>query len=205
MELKSNMNPGSEEPVTEQDFVNMSDASLVVAVGRWNEQALREIYVRHGGAVFALAKRVTRDPALAEEITQEIFVRLWKEPERFDPQRGSLRTYLLMQTHRRSVDLVRSEQARRDREEREAQLDPSRITGLSNELADLADQLAVQDALAELPREEREAIELAYFEGLTYKEVARRLEQPEGTIKTRIRTGLRRMNEKMAKWKTVEQ
>ncbi len=199
------MNPGSEEPVTEQDFVNMSDASLVVAVGRWNEQALREIYVRHGGAVFSLAKRVTRDPALAEEITQEIFVRLWKEPERFDPQRGSLRTYLLMQTHRRSVDLVRSEQARKDREEREAQLDPSRITGLSNELADLADQLAVQDALAELPREEREAIELAYFEGLTYKEVARRLEQPEGTIKTRIRTGLRRMNEKMAKWKTVEQ
>jgi RNA polymerase sigma-70 factor (ECF subfamily) len=194
----------SEELVTRPELHDTSDAALVLAVARYHQDALAEIYRRHGGAVYALAKRVTRDDQLAEEVTQELFVRLWNEPERFDPDRGTLRTFLLMQTHRRAVDLVRSEEARRRRELRDAE---PRLRGhydLDHELGDLADREAIREALEQLPQDERIAIELAYFRGLTYHEVAERLETPEGTIKTRIRSGLRRMNQALAKWKVVE-
>ena len=85
-----------------------SDAALVVAIGRWSEEALAEVYRRHGGAAYALARRLLNDKELAEEILQEVFLRLWNTPERFDSERGSLRSYLLAQTHGRSVDLLRS-------------------------------------------------------------------------------------------------
>ena len=95
-----------------------SDASLAICIGRWQEEALAEAYRRHGGIVFGLARRLLFDNVLAEEVTQEVFVRLWHEPERFDPERGSLRTYLLTMAHGRAVDLLRSERSRRAREER---------------------------------------------------------------------------------------
>ena len=94
-----------------------SDANLVVAVGRWHQQALAEIYRRHGGAVHALARRILRSDPPAEEITQEVFLDLWKNPEKFDAQRGTLRSFLLARTHGKSVDFVRSEVSRRKREE----------------------------------------------------------------------------------------
>ena len=100
------------------DLRETSDAALVVAIGRWREDALAEVYRRHGGADFALARRLLNDRELAEEILQEVFLRLWNAPERFDSERGSLRSYLLAQIHGRSVDLLRSETSRRRREER---------------------------------------------------------------------------------------
>src|SRR4051812_50217742 len=98
----------------------MSDAALVVAVGRWRNDALAEIYRRHAGAVYALARRVLNDITDAEEVVQEVFLRLWNAPEKFDPERGSLRSYLLAQCHGRAVDLLRADTSRRRREEREA-------------------------------------------------------------------------------------
>ncbi len=189
---------------TEPQLHEMSDASLVVAVARYNQDALAEIFRRHGGAVHALAKRVTRDQALAEEVTQELFVRLWNEPERYDPARGTLRTFLLMQTHRRSVDVIRSEEARRRREQNESASIAATSYDIDHEFGDLADREAIREAFKILPQDERRAIELAFYHGLTYREVAQRLEQPEGTVKTRIRTGLRRMNEALVSWKVVE-
>ncbi len=110
--------------MTERELRRASDGTLVVAVGRWHPEALAETYRRHGGSVYALAQRLLRNPSLAEEVTQEVFLRLWDRPERFDVNRGSLRSFLLADTHGRSVDLIRAEGARRGREERQAKLAP---------------------------------------------------------------------------------
>ncbi len=180
------------------DLSEAGDAALVVAIGRWREDALAEVYRRHGGAAFALARRLLNDRQLAEEVLQEVFLRLWKTPERFDPERGSLRSYLLAQTHGRAVDLLRSETSRRRREEREARESPAFGDDIEREVIDLTVSEKVKEVVAGLPTDERQAIELAYFGGHTYRQVAVMLEAPEGTVKSRIRTGLRRLRKDLA-------
>lgn len=171
-----------------------ADAELVELVGGRHQGALAEVYRRHSGPVFGLAKRLLRDPDLAEEIVQEVMLRLWNNPEKFDPTRGSLRSYLLSHTHGRSVDLIRSESARRIREEREAKLAIQAGLSLEEEVWEMALADHVRNALSELDDPERKAIELAYFGGYTYRQVAELLETPEGTVKSRIRSGLQRLN-----------
>jgi RNA polymerase sigma-70 factor, ECF subfamily len=171
----------------------LSDAQLVVLVARFRDDALAEVYRRHSGAVFALARRVSADAGAAEDVTQEVFVRLWDQPDRFDPDRGSLRSFLLAQCHGRAVDYVRSRTARARREERDARETASAGYDLEHEVWDLAVADQVHQAVASLPSDERSAIQLAYFEGHTYREVASLLDQPEGTVKSRIRSGLRKM------------
>jgi RNA polymerase sigma-70 factor (ECF subfamily) len=179
--------------VSDQEFREASDAQLVVAVGRFHQGALAEAYRRHAGAAFGLALRITNDRALGEEVVQEVFLRLWNDPEKFDPARGTLRAYLLAQTHGRSVDLVRSESSRRLREERGARRERGIDYDLEREVWDLALAEQLRDALGTLSDDERSAIELAYFGGHTYREVATLLGQPEGTVKSRIRSGLGRL------------
>ena len=179
--------------MSREELATASDAALVLAIGRWRQDALAEAYRRHAGAVFGLASRVLGDRALAEEVVQEVFLRLWDTPDRFDPERGSLRSYLLAQCHGRSVDIVRSEQSRRNREERDHRRTAEAGYDLEHEVMDLAVGEQVREALEGLPVEERRAIELAYFGGHTYREVADILGQPEGTVKSRIRSGLRRL------------
>jgi RNA polymerase sigma-70 factor, ECF subfamily len=170
-----------------------SDTALVLAVARYRQEVLAETYRRHAGSVFALAKRVIGDPVLAEEVVQEVFLRLWNDPDKFDPSRGSLRSYLLAQTHGRAVDLLRSEGSRRRREETEARQAAESGYDIEHEVWDLDLAEHVKKAVAVLPEDERRAIQLAYFGGHTYREVATLLDQPEGTVKSRIRAGLKRM------------
>jgi len=171
----------------------MGDAALVVAIGRWRQDALAEAFRRHAGAVHALARRVLIDDAAAEEVVQEIFLRLWNSPDRFDPDRGTLRSFLLAQSHGRAVDILRSDVSRRRREEKEARVTAEAGYDIEHEVWDLAVADHVKEAVADLPLDERRAIELAYFGGHSYREVAELLGAPEGTVKSRIRSGLRRM------------
>ncbi len=174
-------------------MAELSDAQLVVGIARCRDDALAEVYRRHGGAVFGLARRLCGDPAEAEDVVQDVFLRLWNQPDRFDAARGSLRTFLLAQAHGRAVDLVRSRMARRRREALDARSTANAAYDLEHEVWDLAVADQVARAVGQLPDDERRAIELAYFEGNTYREVAELLAQPEGTVKSRIRSGLRRM------------
>ena len=176
-----------------EELQEASDGTLVLAIARYQQRALAEAYRRHGGAVFALARRLLGDQALAEEVVQEVFLRLWTQPDRFDAERGTLRSFLLAQSHGRAVDLLRSETSRRRREEREARQAAEAGYDIEREVLDLAMGDHVKQVLERLPAEERRVIELAYFGGLTYREVATKLDQPEGTVKSRIRAGLRRM------------
>jgi RNA polymerase sigma-70 factor (ECF subfamily) len=194
--------PGRSAPkkssMTIEQLQEASDASLVVSIGRYHEDALAEVYRRHAGAVFALARRLLADRTLAEEIVQEVFLRLWNDPDRFDPDRGSLRSYLLAQCHGRSVDLIRSESSRRRREEKELTLAAEAGYDLEHEVWDMAVAERVKATLQTLPEGEREAILLAYFGGHTYREVADLLGTPEGTVKSRIRSGLKKMRGELA-------
>jgi RNA polymerase sigma-70 factor (ECF subfamily) len=176
------------------DFSTASDASLVISISRWEEAALAEVYRRHAGAVYGLARRVLTNVQVAEEVVQDIFLRLWSNPQRFDPARGSLRSFLLTQTHGRAVDLLRSESARRLREEREVRQSAVAGYDIEHEVWDLTVAEQLREVVTALPAAERAAIELAYFGGHTYREVATILAEPEGTIKGRIRTGLQRMH-----------
>ncbi len=170
-----------------------SDAGLVFAIARYQQDALAEAYRRHAGAVFALARRVSNDETLAEEVVQEIFLRLWNSPDRFDPERGTLRSFLLAQGHSRAVDAVRSESSRKRRETADLHRTAESGYDVEREVWDLAVADNVKAVVNELPVDERRAIELAYFGGHSYREVAAMLSQPEGTVKSRIRNGLRRM------------
>jgi RNA polymerase sigma-70 factor (ECF subfamily) len=176
-----------------REYTEASDASLVVSIGRYQQAALAEAYRRHAGATFGLAKRLLSDHSRAEEVVQEVFVRLWNEPNRYDPERGSLRSFLLAHTHGRAVDLIRADVSRRTREEREAREQADGGYDVAREVWDMALAGHVRDAMESLQPGEREAIELAYFGGLTYKEVAEKLGEPEGTVKSRIRSGLKRL------------
>jgi RNA polymerase sigma-70 factor (ECF subfamily) len=179
-------------------FDDVSDAALAMSIARYDHGALAEVYRRHAGAVFGLARRLLVEPALAEEIVQEVFLRLWNDPTRFDPERGTMRSFLLTQTHGRAVDALRADVSRREREERDARRTASSGPDIEREVWDLTTAERVRESLAALPSDEREAIELAYWGGYTYREVAVRLDAPEGTIKSRIRSGLRRLRSELA-------
>jgi RNA polymerase sigma-70 factor (ECF subfamily) len=157
-----------------------------------DESALGDCYDQYASFVYGLVLRVVRDPKAAEDVTQDVFLYLWEKPGCFDPGKGGLRTWLGTLAHRRAVDHVRREEARRRRDE----LERTRLTSTPDveEMA-LALMTAerVRAALEELPPEQREAIRLAYFEGKTYREVAVVMGIPEGTAKSRLRLALRRV------------
>lgn len=169
---------------------NHDDATLAARISDGDQRALETVFELYGGAVRSMALRVLKNESLAEDTVQEVFVGLWNSPDRFDPGRGSLRTFLITLAHRRAVDAVRSEQARFNREEKVPDDVPSSI---DEEVWSRAVSETVRDAVAALDHGEREAISLAYFGGLTYVDVAKRLGLPEGTVKSRIRSAMKRL------------
>ena len=176
-----------------RDHAHLSDEALVALVARGHESALAELYDRLGRAAYGLAYRILRDEALAEDAVQEAFLGLWRGAGSFIPERAKASTWILTLVHRRAVDLVRREQRRRAEPIEGA---PEPAVGSAEEAAWLRlDRERVQDALAQLPDQQREAIELAYYGGYTQSELAERLGQPLGTIKSRMFSGLTRLRE----------
>ena len=171
-----------------------SDVGDLLEVVRRDQSALARIYARLGNAVYGLSRQVLKDEGLAQDVTQEIFLRLWNEPQRFDPQRGSLRSFLLREAHSRSIEKVRSEEARRQRESRSEFRDRPVHRDTEDDVITSLTSTEVRNALSQLPDAERSAIVLAYYGGHSYREVASVLGAPEGTIKSRIRSGLLKLS-----------
>jgi RNA polymerase sigma-70 factor, ECF subfamily len=172
---------------------HFSDEALVLLAARSEQSALAELYDRYGRAAYGLALRVLRDEALAEDAVQEAFLAVWRTASRFVPERGKASTWILTLVHRRAVDVVRREERRRADSLEHA---PEQGGGAVDEDVWLRLQRErVQEALRQLPDAQREALELAYYGGFSQSELAERLGQPLGTIKSRMFAGLTRMRE----------
>ena len=176
-----------------RDLAHLSDEALVLLAARSQQTALAELYDRYGRPAYGLALRVLRDEALAEDAVQEAFLGVWRNASRFVPERGTASTWILTLVHRRAVDLVRREERRRA-DPLEPAAEPS--SGSVDDEAWLRLQRErVQAALRQLPDQQREALELAYYGGFTQSELAERLGLPLGTIKSRVFAGLARLRE----------
>jgi RNA polymerase sigma-70 factor (ECF subfamily) len=169
-----------------------TDAALVTRVRAGDARALETLYRRHVAACTATARRVVLNPHVAEEVVQDVFLRYWKAPERFDEARGSLRGFLVTSAQNGAIDVLRSDRTRRVRDDRHGRAQTT-VTDTVDEALRRRDSAAVRSAVLRLNDQERAAVVLAYFGGYSYREVARLVGLPEGTVKTRIRNGLRRL------------
>lgn len=181
----------------------VSDVDLVRAIADGRPAALEEIYSRYGRIVFSLARRIVVDNGLAEDVAQEVFLALWRDPAKFDMSRGAFGTWLLALTHHRAVDAVRREESVRRRRNRVAeQVASGALTDVPPAVVDQAWGALRRDrvklALGNLPEPQREAITLAYYGGYTQREVAALTGTPLGTVKTRMLAGMRRLREDLA-------
>lgn len=180
------------------DETTLTDGDLLVTVSRGDQTAFASLYDRFGGVVYGVVKRVVRDPSQSEEVAQEVFTEVWRTASRFDPDRGSAQTWILTMAHRRAIDRVRSEQSSRNRNDRIGHRDRVRAFDEVAEEVELRfEHQQVRDALSTLTELQREAVELAYYSGYTYREVSELLDTPLGTIKTRMRDGLIRLRDAM--------
>ena len=184
-------------PTRTRDLARLSDEALLSLVAASDDDALSELYDRFGRVAYGLALRILRDETLAQDAVQEAFLGVWRNADRFLAERAKASTWILTLVHRRAVDLVRRE----ERRQAEPLTDDSAL-GTAPEATDEAAWLRfererVQTALKQLPDTQREALELAYYGGFTQAELAERLGQPIGTIKSRMFTGLSRMRELM--------
>lgn len=183
-------------PLPDRETFASADADLAAAVGRGDRTALAEIYRREGGRIRAVARTVC-GAERADDVTQDVLVALWQRPDRFDPARGTLRSFLLLQARSRATDVLRSDSSRAARQLAVSTNDAARTRESVGQVED--DVLGriggetIHAALSTIPQTEREVIALAFFGGRTYRQVAAILGRPEGTVKSQIRTGLVRL------------
>jgi RNA polymerase sigma-70 factor (ECF subfamily) len=169
-------------------------APLLALVARGDQTAFATVYDRAAAQVFGLVRRVVRDPAQSEEVTQEVMLEVWRTASRFDPHRGSAMTWLMTMAHRRAVDRVRSGQAAAERELR-ATVAVTDYDVVAEEVETRLDAQRVRRCLDSLTELQRESVTLAYYGGYTYREVAGLLGVAVGTVKTRMRDGLIRLRD----------
>ena len=172
-------------------------ASALMSCGRGDQVAFSTLYDQLAPYVYGVILRVVRDRSQAEEVTQEVFVELWRIAPRFDGEKGTVKAWASTVAHRRAVDRVRSEQSARDRLDNESQKRVADTDVVVESVEASFDQARVRRALAQLTPAQREAVELAYFGALTYREVAALLGVAEGTIKSRIRDGMIRLRDEL--------
>jgi RNA polymerase sigma factor (sigma-70 family) len=184
-------------PAVARELAHLSDEALVALVARSDDGALAALYDRFGRVAYGLALRIVRDRALAEDVVQEAFLTVWRNAHRFVPERAKASSWILTFVHRRAVDLVRREERRRTEPLPETPLEAESPATEEEAWLRLRRE-RVQKALRSLPDQQREAIELAYFGGFTQSELAERLGEPLGTIKSRMFTGLARLRELLA-------
>jgi len=188
---------------TDSDYKQLRDEELMQRLLHKDKRAFEAIFDRYGDLVYSTSLRVLRDAHLAQDVSQEIFVRLWRKPESYVAERGRFLTWLISVTRNRAVDEIRSrsrrlrhETASPEEQEREIPAGEGNDPALNAQLAEQA--RTVRAALALLPPEQRQVIELAYFGGLTQQEISDRLDQPLGTVKTRIRLGMQKLRAALA-------
>jgi RNA polymerase sigma-70 factor (ECF subfamily) len=179
-----------------------SDRALLERAGRGDERALGTLYDRHAGPLHALAYRITAERADAEEVVLETFCQAWREAARFEAARGSVAAWLTMLCRSRALDLVRARGRRARLADRAAAADPEAAPAMSRGADDpagrserLEQARQVADALAILSAPQRQAIELAYYDGLSHSEIAERLGEPLGTVKTRVRLAMQKLRD----------
>ena len=182
----------------ETAYTGLDDEELMQRLLYRDLRAFRALFDRYGNLVYSAALRVVRDAQIAEDMVQEIFLRIWRKPDSYVAQRGRFVTWLTSVTRNRAVDEIRSrgrrfrhETASPEEQERELPAPDTNDPALTVELAD--QRRLILAALAQIPQEQRQIIELAYFGGFTQQEIAQRLSQPLGTVKTRIRDGMQRL------------
>jgi len=183
----SGPDPGIADPV----------ASAIERAARGDQVAFAEFYDAVAPVVFGTTLKVLRNQAMAEEVTQDVFLELWKQAPGYDRAKGSPKAWAATIARRRAIDRVRSEESSRARDQADARLGVVDHDTVAEEVETNLDQQHVITALAQLSAPQREALSLAYYGGHTYREVAAMLDVPEGTIKTRIRDGLIRLRDLM--------
>jgi len=185
------------EPMGSTETAGTPDEALLLRVGAGDEGAFRELFARYAAVSHALAFRLVRQAQVAEEIVQEAFLAVWRTPERYDPARGSVRSWLMGTVHHRAVDAVRREQAQRRRTDQAAALAPriaeDPIDDVVSALDLPRDRRLVQKALAGLPDEQRDVIQRMYFDGMSQSQIAERTGLPLGTVKSRTLLAMRRL------------
>ena len=170
--------------------------ALLQQVARGDEKAFERLYEMVSSPVFGLVRRIVRDPAQSEEVTQEVMLELWRTAARYSPERGSAMTWVMTLAHRRAVDRVRSAQSATDREDKAHRRETTRpFDEVAEQVSTRLEHEQVRRCLSTLTDLQRESVELAYYRGLTYREVSELLDTPLGTIKTRLRDGLIRMRD----------
>ena len=194
--------PAKAENAAVVDFSALADADLISRVADGDARALEVLYDRYSRVVYSFALRIVGDPQLAEELLQEVFFRAWQQGGAFRETRGAFVTWLLSITHNMAIDEVRK---RRRRPQKADSEDPETVlAAVPDTRQDVEDEVwlsslrsTIEGALTQLPAAQRTAIELAYFGGLTQREIADRLGEPLGTIKTRMRLGIQKLREQL--------
>lgn len=189
----------TDNPLSNSDYASATDERLVKALAQRDVKAIEVLYDRHGSYVYSMCLRMVRDIQLAEDLTQEVFLRLWRRPDLYDMGRGRFLTWLLSIARNRSIDEQRS-RGRRFRFEEPPSLAVEEILAAVPATASRQDpavaseeRIVIQRALASLPSDQRVVIQMAYFGGYTQQEISDGLGQPIGTVKTRIRLGLQKL------------